>query len=118
MSLGPQDNAAKLINLLLACEAAGLYDATTGAWLGPIIPDSPTAFTLTYDTAGDTVPAATATAIATTGSTVTTPYGYTTSAQADSIPIGINALEADVLALRKVIVALVNVLVSANLATS
>lgn len=64
------------------------------------------AYTLTYSTAARTVPAATATTVATTAATLIA-YGYT-QAQADSIPVAINALEADVLALKKVIVALIN----------
>jgi hypothetical protein len=114
----PTDNAAKLINLLAAVQAAGVYDETTNAWSGPVVPESPVTFTLTYSTAADTVPAATVAAVPTTSSTTTTPYGYSTQAQADDIPVAINALTADVLALRKVIVALVNVLVSADLALS
>ena len=112
-----EDYAAKGINLYLAAVAAGVYDDTSQAWTGPTVPESPTAFTLTYDTAADTVPAATVAAVATTGSTTTTPYGFTTSAQADSIPVNINALTADVLALRKVLVAVINTLIAAALAT-
>ena len=62
--------------------------------------------TKTYDTPADVIPAATAAAVPTTASTTTTPYGYTTQAQADDIPVAINALEADVLALRKMVVTL------------
>ena len=75
-------------------------------------------YTLTYNTASHTVPAATAVAAATTGSTTTTPYGYTTSAQADAIPVAINALEADVIALKKVIVQLVLDLAAIGAVTS
>jgi len=64
------------------------------------------AYTLTYSTAARTVPAATVAAVATTAATLVA-YGYT-QAQADSIPVAINALAADVLALKKVIVALIN----------
>jgi hypothetical protein len=75
-----------------------------------------TAFTLTYDTASATVPAATATDVLTTASALTA-YGYT-EAQADSIPVAINALIADALALRKVLVAVIDVLVAIGAATS
>ena len=66
--------------------------------------------TKTYNTPAEVIPAATAVAVATTGSTLTTPYGYTTSAQADAIPVAVNALEADVLALRKMVVTLTQAL--------
>jgi hypothetical protein len=84
-------------------------DLTVGGKLGvngatPVGKSS--AYTLTYSTQARTVPAATVAAVATTGSTSTTPFGYS-QAQADAIPVAINALAADVLALKKVIVALV-----------
>ena len=63
-------------------------------------------YTKTYNTPARTIPAATAAAVATTASTNTSPYGYS-QAQADGIVTAVNALEADVLALRKVVVALV-----------
>jgi len=87
------------------------------------------AYTKTYNTAARVIPAATAVAVtqtgvaaATTGATTTTPAGYTTTAQADAIRVGVNAcivdiaalvvenaqLAADVLALRKLIVAIVD----------
>ena len=62
-----------------------------------------TAYTQTYATADTTVAAATAVAVGTTGSTTSTPYGYTTSTQADAIVTTLNALVADVLQLRKVL---------------
>jgi hypothetical protein len=67
------------------------------------------AYTKTYSTQGRTIPVATAAGVATTGSAASTGtvYGYTTSAQADAIPVAVNALEADVLALKQLIVALV-----------
>lgn len=40
-------------------------------------------------------------AVATTGATNTTPYGFTTAAQANAIVTNVNALRADVLALEK-----------------
>ena len=60
--------------------------------------------TKTYETPAEVIPAATAAAVLTTASALTS-YGYT-QAQADSIPVAIIALEADVLALRKMIVTL------------
>ena len=132
------DNAGNLINLLLAAEAAGIYDLSTGTWTGPKVPSDPVTFVLTYDTAGDTVPAATYAAPTQTGSitalggdvTSSSPYGLTTSAEwttllamvTDSITdiastnTKLAALAADVLALKDVIVALVNVVVAAGIA--
>jgi|ERR1017187_6187958 hypothetical protein len=77
-------------------------------------------YTKTYNTPARTIPAATAVAAATTGSTVgaatnASAYGYTTAAQADAIPVAINALEADVLALKQIIVALVTDLEAAKI---
>jgi len=56
----------------------------------------PAALTQTYATASRTNPALTSAAVATTASTAITPNGYTTTAQADAIPVAINALRADV----------------------
>lgn len=67
-----------------------------------------TAYTQTYSTASKTVAAPTVAAVATTGSTITTPYGYTTSAQADAIPTAINALAADVLNIEKNVTAIID----------
>jgi hypothetical protein len=74
-----------------------------------------TVFTKTYNTPATVIPVATAVAVATTGSSVgaasgANVYAYTTSAQADAIPVAINALEADLLACKKLIVAIVDVL--------
>lgn len=77
---------------------------------------SPTTYVQTYSTAAATVPAATVVAVATTGATITTPYGYVGAAQADAIPVAINALAADVLALKKVITQLIDDLQAAGLA--
>ena len=74
-----------------------------------------TAYTQTYATADTTVPAATVAAVATTGATTSTPYGYAGAAQADAIPVAINALTADVLALRKVINSLIDDLQAAGM---
>jgi len=66
------------------------------------------AYTQTYSTAARTVPDATVAAVDTTAATATSPYGYAGAAQANAIPVAINALAADVLALKKVITALVD----------
>lgn len=54
------------------------------------------AYTQTYATATRTHANPTAGTVATTGATQTTPFGYTTAAQADAIPVAINNLVADV----------------------
>ena len=66
----------------------------------------PAAYTLTYSTAVRTVPAATAANVVTTPATLVA-YGFT-QAQADSIPVEINAMQADMLELKKLIVSLIN----------
>ena len=66
----------------------------------------PAAYTLTYSTAVRTVPAATAANVVTTAATLVA-YGFT-QAQADSIPVAINAMQADMLELKKLIVSLIN----------
>lgn len=99
MSLN-EDNAEKLLDLLgkvAAAAAAGVY-------------------TLTYATPAREVPEATAAGVATDSSTADSPYGYS-QAQADAIPAAINALEADVLALKQVVVALVTDLETAGIVT-
>jgi hypothetical protein len=83
-----KDYAGDLINFVDAAEAFSADNVITK----------------TYNTPADVIPAATALAVATTASALTS-YGYT-EAQADSIPVAINALEADVLALRKMVVTL------------
>lgn len=85
-------------------------DLTVGGKLGvngqaPVGKSS--AYTLTYSTAARTVPNATVAAVATTASTQTSPWGYGSQAQADAVPVAINALAADVLALKKLVVALI-----------
>jgi hypothetical protein len=66
------------------------------------------AYTKTYSTASRVIPNATATVLATTAATNIAPYGYTTAAQANDIAVQVNALAADVLILKQLIVALVN----------
>jgi hypothetical protein len=76
------------------------------AFYGATMVPQATAYTLTYNTAARVVPAATAANVVTTASTLVA-YGFT-QAQADSIPVAINATQADVVALKKLIVALIN----------
>jgi hypothetical protein len=78
-------------------------DGTT--WEGEFILAPSAAYTKTYNTPARTIAAATAAAIATTSAALTS-YGFA-QAQADSIPVAINALVADNLNLRQLIVALV-----------
>jgi hypothetical protein len=66
------------------------------------------AYTKTYSTASRTIPNATFTNLATTAATNVAPYGFTTQAQADAIATQVNALAADVLILKQLIVSLVN----------
>jgi hypothetical protein len=89
------DVADKLVALIDALEAS---QATT--------------ITKTFSTAGDTIADATAVDVATTASTTTTPYGYTTAAQADGIVTNLNAAIADIAVLRGLIVTLVDALQS------
>lgn len=74
------------------------------------------AYTQTYSTAARTVPAATAVAVDTTAATDTTPFGYS-EAQANAIPVAINANAADILAVKKVVNALIDDLQALGLAT-
>jgi hypothetical protein len=66
------------------------------------------AYTKTYSTASRVVPVATFTNLVTTAATNVSPFGFTTSAQADAISTKVNALGADVLILKQLIVSLVN----------
>lgn len=66
------------------------------------------AYTKTYATASRTIPVATFTNLVTTAATNVAPYGFTTAAQADAIATKVNALAADVLILKQLIVSLVN----------
>lgn len=77
--------------------------------------ESMTAYTQTYSTADTTVAAATAAAVGTTGATNSSPYGYTTSTQADAIVTTLNALVADVAQLRKVLNSVIDDLQSAGM---
>jgi hypothetical protein len=74
--------------------------------VAPIV--QPSAFTQTYSTASHTHLALTAVAVATTAATNIAPYGYTTAAQADAIVTQLNALNTDVLDLKKVVNAIID----------
>jgi hypothetical protein len=66
------------------------------------------AYTKTYSTASRVIPNATFTNLDTTAATNVAPYGFTTSTQADAIATKVNALAADVLILKQLIVSLVD----------
>jgi hypothetical protein len=79
----------------------------------PVVRQS--AYTQTYATASKTHPAVTSVAVATTAATNSSPYGYA-QAQADAIPVAINANRADILALKQVVNALIDDLQAYGLA--
>lgn len=83
-----------------ASQKIGFYNAT------PIV--QPSAYTQTYSTAARTNPNVTTTIADTTTSTQSTPWGYATQTQADSLPVQINALQADLLDLKKLVNALID----------
>jgi hypothetical protein len=87
--------------------------ATTGGdpqlgFYGTVPVSQAAAYTKTYSTASRTIPVATFTNLVTTAATNVAPYGFTTAAQADAIATKVNALAADVLILKQLIVSLVN----------
>jgi hypothetical protein len=67
----------------------------------------PAAYTQTYATAARTVPATLGTSVATTASALVS-YGYTTQAQADSIPVQINNCQTEIENIKKVLNSLIN----------
>lgn len=83
-------------------------DGTFGYESVVTIPGSPEVYTKTYNTPARTIPAATAVA-------PNTQTGAYVQADAQSVVTQVNALEADVLALRKLIVALVTDLEAAGI---
>lgn len=85
---------------ILLSDGIGLFGAT--------VKPQAAAYVLTYATASRVVLNATASALATTAATNVAPYGFTTAAQADNIATQVNFLIADVLTLKKLIVALIN----------
>ena len=74
------------------------------------------AYTQTYSTALRTVNNPTTTAVATTAATQTTPWGFDSQAQADSLPVQINACQADILELKKNVTALIDDLQAVRIA--
>ena len=87
--------------------AVGFTGTTFGVFSAtPVV--RATAYTQTYSTAAKTVENATVAAIVTTAATNSSPFGYVGAAQADAIPVGINALAADVLSLKKVLTAVID----------
>lgn len=98
-------------NLLVPAKCVAIfYPIAANKWYGGVIfkATTLTTFTQTYSTATATVATATVAAVATTASTQTTPFGYAGQAQADAIPVAINALTADALADRKALNALID----------
>jgi hypothetical protein len=95
------------------------YVSSTKVWVA-IEPatDGPTVggtYTQTYSTASRTVPAATASAVATTGATNSSPYGFTGAAQADALVAAVNANEVDILNVKKVVTAIIDDLQAAGI---
>ena len=87
--------------------------ATTGGdpqlgFYGTVPVSQAAAYTKTYATASRVIPVATFTNLVATAATNVAPYGFTTAAQADAIATKVNALAADVLILKQLIVSLVN----------
>jgi hypothetical protein len=87
-------------NITTRKSTMGFYNATPKAQAA--------AYTKTYSTASRTIPNATFTNLSTTAATNVAPYGFSTSTQADEIATKVNALAADVLILKQLIVSLVN----------
>lgn len=94
------DSLIRVTETLLGVGQIGFYGTTPVA--------RPAAYTKTYSTASRTIPNATFTNLVTTAATNVTPYGFATQAQADEIATKVNALAADVLILKQLIVSLVN----------
>lgn len=94
-----------------------VWNSSRGAFesTGNDLTPTGTAYTQTYATTATTVPAATATAVATTSAGLAI-YGFS-QAQADAIPVAINALLADVLALRKTMNQIIDDLQSMGIVT-
>ena len=77
-------------------------------FLGAAAIARPTAYTQTYATATRTHNNVTSAAVATTAATQTTPWGYGSQAQADAIPVAINAVAADLLNLKQLVNSLID----------
>lgn len=91
-------NVAAATSLALQSNGSGriLLDATGLSFFGVATVARAAALTQTYATVSRTNPAMTSVAVATTAATSVGPFGYTTAAQADAIPVAINALRVDV----------------------
>ena len=68
----------------------------------------PSAYTQTYATADKTNANPTATSIATTGVTQTTPWGYATEAQGNAVAVAVNALIVDVADVKQLVNSLID----------
>lgn len=68
-----------------------------------------------YTTATLAGSAPTATVVSTTGATSTTPFGFTTAAQANALVAAVNALVADVATDRQLLNAVINELETRNI---
>lgn len=79
------------------------HDGTTVGFYGVTPTTRPSAYTQTYSTADKTHANATQTAVATTGASNVTPFGYTTSAQANDIVTQLNNARADILDLKQLV---------------
>ena len=91
-----------------------IYDGTEWVTFARI-PASPSAYTQTYSTADRTHAASTFAAVAETGVTQTTPFGFATAAQGDAISVELNDLGDDVIDLKQLVNALVDDLQSIGL---
>jgi hypothetical protein len=65
-------------------------------------------YTQTYSTADKTHAAAAQTAVATTGATAVTPFGYTTAAQANDIVTQLNNARTDILEVKQLVNAVID----------
>lgn len=79
-----------------------------GVGFNGAVPQAPPAYTQTYATASHTHANLTAAAVATTAATQTTPWGFSTQAQADAIVTNVNALLADLTNLKQVVNAVID----------
>jgi len=91
------------------------HDGATVGFYGVTPVSRPSAYTQTYSTADKTHANATQVAVATTGATAVTPFGYTTAAQADAIVTAVNAARLDILDLKQLVNALIDDLQSQGL---
>jgi hypothetical protein len=109
---GPLGNGQMYFDTDFGGTVIQLTATTLGApqlgFYGTVPVSQAAAYTKTYSTASRTIPVATFTNLVTTAATNVAPYGFTTQAQADAIATKTNALAADVLILKQLIVSLVN----------